>query len=281
MNTGMPVLVIGASSQIGHFLLPRLDAAGADVLALSRHAHDGDPRWLVGHLPDAMPSLPPLRAIVCVGPLDWLAHWLSSNRLPGSPHIVATSSMSAETKRDSDDPAERDLSRRLREAETLLSTVCASRGMPWTIFRPTLVYGAGLDRSLTPMVRNALRRRLFPLPAGRGQRQPVHADDIAAAMVAALGVVEARGRTFPIGGGERLTAAQMFRRARRSAGGATFPLPIPRLVLDVAGWVSADMRGPIRRLDSDLIADNATLKAVLGIDPRPFAPDPSTWQPPS
>ncbi|MET0934707.1 MAG: NAD-dependent epimerase/dehydratase family protein [Luteibacter sp.] len=281
MNEGTSVLVIGASSQIGHFLLPRLEHAGLDFLALSRNIREGDPRWLVGRLPDAMPSLPPLRAIVCVGPLDWLAHWLSNTRLPGSPHIVATSSMSAETKRDSDDPAERDLSRRLREAETLLSTVCASRGMPWTIFRPTLVYGAGLDRSLTPVVQGALRRRLFPLPAGRGQRQPVHADDIATAVVAALRTVEARGRTFPIGGGERLSAAQMFRRARRSAGAMTFPVPIPRLVLDIASWASADMRGPIHRLDSDLIADNAALEAVLGVHPRPFAPEPATWRPPA
>jgi nucleoside-diphosphate-sugar epimerase len=277
----MQILVIGASSQIGHFLLPRLAAAGEDVLALSRQPREGQPDWLVGGLPDGMPTLPPLKAIVCLGPLNGLAPWLALTRLPGTPHIVATSSMSAETKRDSANPEERDLSRILREAETQLSTTCASRGMPWTIFRPTLIYGAGLDKSLTPVVQSALRRRVFPLPAGRGQRQPVHADDIAAAIVAALTVPAGRNTTFAIGGGERLSAAEMFRRARRTAGSVTFPVPIPRFILNVATLLAPTMRGPVHRLDSDLIADNRPLEEALGIHPRAFAPRPETWQPAS
>lgn len=278
MNQRMQILVIGASSQIGHFLLPRLAAAGEDVLALSREARKNDPDWLVGHLPGGMPALPPLKAVVCLGPLNGLSQWLSETRLPGTPHVVATSSMSAETKRDSLDPEERELSRILREAETQLIACSASRGMPWTIFRPTLIYGAGLDKSLTPVVQGALRRHVFPLPAGRGQRQPVHADDIAAAIVAALSLPAGRNQTFSIGGGERLSAAEMFRRARRTAGSATLPLPIPRFILNAASLVSPAMRGPVHRLDSDLIADNRPLEAVLGIHPRAFAPRPETWR---
>ncbi|WP_213947788.1 NAD-dependent epimerase/dehydratase family protein [Luteibacter sp. dw_328] len=274
----MQILVIGASSQIGHFLLPRLAAAGEDVLAMSRTSRGDHPDWLVGHLPDGMPSLPPLKAIVCLGPVNWMAHWLSLTRLPGTPHVLATSSMSAETKRDSANADERELSRTLRDAETQLSTTCASRGMPWTIFRPTLIYGAGLDKSLTPVVQGALRRHVFPLPAGRGQRQPVHADDIAAAIVAALALPAGRNQTFSIGGGERLSAAEMFRRARRTAGSVTLPLPIPRFILNVATLVSPAMRGPIHRLDSDLIADNRPLEAALDIHPRAFSPRPETWQ---
>jgi nucleoside-diphosphate-sugar epimerase len=278
MSERMQILVIGASSQIGHFLLPRLAAAGEDVLAMSRTSRSDHPDWLVGHLPDGMPSLPPLKAIVCLGPVNWMAHWLSLTRLPGTPHVLATSSMSAETKRDSANADERELSRTLRDAETQLSTTCASRGMPWTIFRPTLIYGAGLDKSLTPVVQGALRRHVFPLPAGRGQRQPVHADDIAAAIVAALALPAGRNQTFSIGGGERLSAAEMFRRARRTAGSVTLPLPIPRFILNVATLVSPAMRGPIHRLDSDLIADNRPLEAALDIHPRDFSPRPETWQ---
>jgi nucleoside-diphosphate-sugar epimerase len=278
MNERMQILVIGASSQIGHFLLPRLAAAGEDVLALSRQPRDDRPDWLVGHLPDSMPLLPPLKAIVCLGPLNGLSHWLSLTRVPGTPHVVATSSMSAETKRDSTDASERELSRILRDAETQLSTTCASRGMSWTIFRPTLVYGAGLDKSLTPIVQGALRRHVFPLPAGRGQRQPVHADDIAAAIVAALTLPAGRNQTFAIGGGERLSAAEMFRRARRTAGAATLPLPIPRFILNVTSLVSPAMRGPVNRLDSDLIADNRPLEAALDVHPRAFTPRPETWR---
>jgi nucleoside-diphosphate-sugar epimerase len=274
----MTVLVMGASGQIGHFLLPRLDAAGHPWLALSRRPPVGDVRWLAGSLPDAVPETAPLRAVVSLGPISLLAEWLAAVRLPGTPHIIATSSMSAESKRESVVPEERELSRHLRAAETTLVATCASRGMPWTLFRPTLIYGAGMDKSLSPVVATALRRRVFPLPAGRGYRQPVHADDIAAAVVAALGTAMSRGRMFPIGGGERISAAEMFRRTRRSAGAFTVPAPIPRLALDIAALVSPAMRGPIHRLDSDLIADNNDLEAVLGVYPRSFEPEPGTWR---
>lgn len=278
MSERAPILVIGASGQIGRFLLPRLDDLGLDYLAVSRDPPPGDPRWISGALPDAMPPLPPLRAVICLGPLDHLAPWLSATRLAGTPHVIATSSMSAETKRDSEVPAERDLSRRLRDAETKTIATCASRGMPWTVFRPTLIYGAGVDKSLTPVVHAARRRRLFPLPAGRGQRQPVHAEDIAAAVVAALSSpLAAQGRTFPIGGGERMSAAEMFRRVRRSAGVFTLPVPVPRVALDLAGWLSPTLRGPIHRLDSDLIADNRELERCLDVHPRVFQPTPETW----
>ena len=55
------------------------------------------------------------------------------------------------------------------------------RNVAGTIFRPTLIYGTGRDRSLAPIARFARRWRVLPLPVGaRGLRQPVHAavDDI-------------------------------------------------------------------------------------------------------
>lgn len=276
----MTVLVIGATSQVGHFLLPRLEAAGHSWVGISRHPPPGDRRWLKGALPDGMPALPPCTAILSVGPLDHLATWLGATRLEGTPHIIATSSMSAESKRDSAVPHERELSLRLRDAETRLIATCASRGMPWTLFRPTLIYGVGMDKSITPIVKAALRRRVFPLPAARGQRQPVHADDLAAAFVAALGTARARGKTFAIGGGERLSAAEMFRRARRSAGRPTIPAPVPRLVLTLAATLRPDLRGALERLDNDLIADNADLEQLLDVHPRAFEPCPATWRGP-
>jgi hypothetical protein len=81
--------------------------------------------------------------------------------------------MSAQSKRDSVVPAERALAQRLRDGEAALARACVARGSAWTVLRPTLVYGAGLDKSLTPIARRALRTRVFPLPAGRGLRQPI------------------------------------------------------------------------------------------------------------
>ena len=275
----MTVLVVGGSSQIGHFLLPRLRATGEPVLALSRHprrAGDGV-QWLRGALPHDSPTLPELSAIISFGPLLALAEWLAHANLSGAPRVVATSSMSAETKRDSAVPAERAIARQLREGESALAAACARHGCAWTVLRPTLVYGAGLDRSLTPIARRALRTRLFPIPSARGLRQPVHADDIAQAVLAALDCPASAGRIVPIGGGERLPYPQMFARVRDSLPRATVTLPLPGWLLQLVARAWPPLRGPLSRLDSDLVADNGPLQRLLGIHPRPFRPDAATW----
>jgi nucleoside-diphosphate-sugar epimerase len=276
----MTILVVGGSSQIGHFLFPRLRALGEPVLALSRQPRppQAEMQWLQGSLPDALPALPPLSAIISFGPLQDLARWMMGTPLAGSPRVVATSSMSAESKRESSLPADRELSRQLREGEHALALACARHGCAWTVLRPTMVYGAALDKNLTPIARRAMRLRLFPLPAGNGMRQPVHADDIAQAALAALDCPAASGRILAIGGGERLAAGEMFARVRQSLPVATVPLPLPAWLLRLGQRASPRLRGPLIRLEKDLIAENDELKQLLGISPRPFRPDASTWQ---
>lgn len=278
----MTVLVIGASSQIGRFLLPRLLASGEPVVALSRQSQavSAGIHWLRGRLPDQPPPLPPLSAIISFGPLAGLADWLAHAPLRDAPRVVATSSMSAESKRDSRVPAEREISRQLRDGEAALAAACERHGSAWTVLRPTLVYGAGLDKSLTPMARRAMRTRVFPLPGGRGLRQPVHADDIAQATLAALECPASAGRILPIGGGERLPAAEMFARVRRSLPVTTVPLPLPTWLLRAGRAALPRLRGPLDRLESDLIADNTELQRVLGIRPRAFQLDASMWMSP-
>jgi uncharacterized protein YbjT (DUF2867 family) len=276
----MTVLVIGASSQIGRFLLPRLVASGEPVIALSRVPRPVSPgvSWWQGRLEDCPTTLPPLSAIISFGPLHHLARWLEQNPPGGTPRVIATSSMSAETKRDSAVPAEREIARQLRDAETALAEACTRLGCAWTVLRPTLVYGAGLDKSLTPIARRAMRSRLFPIPAGRGLRQPVHADDIAQAVMAALENPAVAGRVIPIGGGERLLYPQMFARVRESLPCATLPVPLPAWLLRLGQRMYPPLRGPLSRLDSDLIADNGELQRLLHVQPRPFQPEASMWQ---
>ncbi|HKR76339.1 MAG TPA: NAD-dependent epimerase/dehydratase family protein [Rhodanobacter sp.] len=280
----MTVLVFGGSSQIGHFLLPRLLARGATVTALSRHAHASRPglRWLQGSLPDALPAeLPHPAAIVCFGPIGQFADWLARADFGSEPpRVIATSSMSAETKRDSAVPAERVLAQQLRDGEQALAAACARHGSPWTVLRPTLVYGAGLDKSLSPIARRAWRTRVFPLPAGHGLRQPVHADDIALAVLAALDCPASAGHILPIGGGERLSAGEMFARVRRTLPHANLPLYLPSWLLHAGQRLApAKLRGPLARLDVDLIADNSELERLLGITPRAFRPEAEMWFP--
>lgn len=281
----MSILVFGASSQIGHFLLPHLLAGDEPVLAVSRHPQPPQAGlcWFEGRLPDAVPAnLPMPSAIFSFGPIGPFAQWLAGVRGGNEPpRVVATSSMSAQTKRDSAVPAERELSRALRDGEQALIAACGRLGAPWTILRPTLIYGAGLDKSLSPIARRARRTRLFPLPAGPGLRQPVHAEDLALAALAALDQPHSAGHILEIGGGERLTAGTMFRRVRASLHHATLPIPLPAWLLHAAQRVApARLRGPLHRLDSDLVADNTELTRLLGIRPRAFEVAPDMWNAP-
>ncbi len=277
----MTVVVFGASSQIGHFLLPRLRARGESVLALSRKAREPQQgvQWLQGAFPAAIPDVGQPTAVISFGPLKPFGEWLASAGLPPSTRIIATSSMSAESKQASDVPAERVLSQTLREGEASIAAACERQGLPWTIFRPTIIYGAGIDKSLTPIAQRASRLHVFPLPAGRGLRQPVHADDIAAAVVASLDCPESAGRILPLGGGERLTAGEMFSRVRRSLATPTVPVPIPAALLRLGRSLVPRLRGPLTRLEADLIADNSELQRLLGVTQRPFRPDANCWTP--
>jgi nucleoside-diphosphate-sugar epimerase len=277
----MTVLVFGGSSQIGRYLLPRLLARGETVVAISRRARPAQPglEWLAGQLPDAVPALAPVSAIVSFGPLQPFARWLAAAAPAGAPRVIATSSMSAQSKADSAVPAERALAQLLREGEAELAAACERLGCAWTVLRPTLIYGAGLDKSLTPIAQRAMRLRLFPLPAGRGLRQPVHADDIAQAVLAALDHAEAAGHVLALGGGERLSAGEMFARVRASLPVRTLPLPLPAWLLRLGRLGLPRLRGPLTRLETDLVADNTELRRRLGIIPRPFQPGPGCWTP--
>lgn len=271
------VLVCGASSQIGFFLLPELTATGASVLALSRRTQSAitNVTWLQGALPRSMPAVD-VESVCSFAPLDALAAWLESDAAPRLRRVVATSSMSAESKRLSPVAAERAVSQCLRDGEAALARICAQRGISWTILRPTLIYGAARDRSLTPLARRAARWRVFGLPAGSGVRQPVHAADIATAVVRALHGAAA-GKVLPIGGGERLPAAEMFARVRESLPFPTLALPIPAPLIRAGVRLVRPLRGPLLRLEQDLIADNTALETLLDVHPRGFHPIPADW----
>src|SRR5690606_41468229 len=81
-----------------------------------------------------------------------------------------------------------------------------------------------------------------------------------------------------LGGGERLPAAEMFARVRASLPFATVPLPLGRPLLRLLAALLPGARGPVSRLDRDLVADNAEASALLGVAPRPFRVDAAMWR---
>src|SRR5882724_10751919 len=155
------ILVFGASGSVGRFLLPQL-LQQHRVIAVSRVQHVGEVEWIGGDLNDQSIHWPQAEMAISLGPLDAFVTWLQRNPATTLRRIIALSSMSAESKRDSIDPRERALAERLRAAETMLMGIATERGVACTLFRPTLIYGAGTDRSLAPIARFARRWRVLP-----------------------------------------------------------------------------------------------------------------------
>lgn len=283
-------LVFGGSGQIGRPLLARLADAGWDVAAVSRDARASRPglRWLRGELAAAAGLPADVDAVFSCGPLDAFALWFARGGV-ACRRVVAFGSTSVDVKQDSADAGERDLARRLREAEALLFETASRRGIGATVLRPTLVYGAGRDATLTRIAALATRLHGFALPAdAAGLRQPVHVDDLAAAAMACLDAPATHGHAYALPGGETLSYRDMVSRvlAALPSRPRLFVLPTPlfRALLAparMAGIAAGFGDAALARMREDLRFDDAPARRDFGYAPRAFAPDAAMFKPPA
>lgn len=285
-STVRTALIFGGSGQIGAPLLHRLLRGQWQVVAVSRHSqpHTSGLRWVAGDLA-APPPLPrQVDAIFSCGPLDAFARWYAASNIEAA-CVVAFGSTSVATKHRSDDPHERDLAARLREGEERVFAAAHARAAAATVLRPTLVYGAGRDATLTRIAGLARRFRCFALPRGAcGLRQPVHVEDLAeaawSAAGAGAGAGASAGRAYDLPGGETLAYREMVARVLAAlqppAALLELPAPVFRLALHAArisGRASGFSGSALQRLREDLVFDAGPAQRALGYAPRPFAPE--------
>lgn len=274
-------LVFGGSGQIGVPVIERLLADGWRVVAVSRTAHADRERlsWLRGDLREA-PGLPgAVDAIFSLGPLDRFSHWYADTAVV-APRVIAFGSTSIETKQDSKDVHERDIADRLQAAESRIFALSDQRQASATVLRPTLVYGAARDRSLTEIARMARRTGFFVLPRGAdGLRQPVHVHDLADAALAVVDADAAKGRSYALPGGETLGYAQMVERVLAALQPPARSIPVPAPLFRAAlatAHAFGKMQGlgdaALARMREDLVFDAGPALRDFGYSPRGFQP---------
>lgn len=279
-------LVFGGSGQIGAPLLARLHDSGWRITAVSRAPRNDKPglHWLRGgfeqHGSDHLDGMPrTVDAIFSCGPLDHFARWYARSHIEAE-RVLAFGSTSIDIKRGSSDPAERDVAQRLRIGEQAVFETAAARAANATVLRPTLVYGAGRDHTLTRIAGLAQRWGRFVLPRNaHGLRQPVHVGDLAAAAFAACDAAATHGRAYALPGGETLPYREMVARvlAALEPSPRLVEVPSPLFTLALLGARALGRVGgfgdaAVLRMRSDLVFDIAPARADFGYAPRPFHP---------
>lgn len=155
----------------------------------------------------------------------------------------------------------------------------------WTVFRPTIVFGDPGTRH--PEFATKLARTLvkpFPvLPVfgdGTFEMQPVSVEETAAAFVQALETEAASGRTYCVGGRERITFNELLDRVTDAVGHAR-KRKIPQPLKIVRPFVRAVGRTgllPITRDQLEMLVegntcDSSALYRDFDLVPKAFSPE--------
>jgi hypothetical protein len=268
--------LLGASGQVGCFLQQRAgDAVVPCARSVPRWAASEAARWRLFDL-WTHAEAPACTHLISAGPLDACVEWLARTGPGALQRIVALSSMSALHKRESVSEHEREIAQRLQASERRLLEFSATHGVTCTILRPTLIWGAGMDHSLTPFARAAARRGFALIPSGAtGLRQPVHADDLAALCLAITQHGETMPGLFEAGGRERLPLREILARATRAMDARVVPLPVPGFALSLIARIAVRFgleAGALSRVVQDqCCVDDSTWQAA-GLVPRGFLP---------
>lgn len=279
----MRVLLTGATSQIGGFLLPRLRAAGHEAIAVSRRQMPERQglRWLTADLAAGSCSWPAAEALIHIAPLRLLPGLLPAVIAAGCRRVICFGTTGRYSKAASANPHEQDVVKSQVAAEAEVAAICERLGADWTLFRPTLIYGSGMDLNVTLIAKVIRRFGVFPLfGQAAGRRQPVHADDLAAACVAVLTEPRSFNRAYDLSGGETLTYREMVERIFVGAGRRPRFVQLPMGLFVALMWCvsrlprfkdfNAEM---VRRMNEDLVFDSSPAARDFAYSPRAFAPD--------
>jgi len=276
----MKLAVLGASGKTGRYLVARLCEDGHAVAAVGRDADrlatlDGRAERRIADLevPETVTAaLADAERVVSLAHARFTTAVLAA--LPaGCERVVLTGS----TRRFSelDDPA--------ADAVRAGERAFEASGRAGVMLHPSMIYGAPEDRNVNRLLR--LVRRwprwlplVLPLPGGgRHLVQPVHVDDMIAALAAALLRPEAPGPPIVVAGPEAISYASMARACATALDRRAFilPLPLPILTLSASLLTRLGLRPPfdaaeLRRATEDKRFDVAAMERRLGVCPRAF-----------
>lgn len=227
----MKVFVTGGSGFVGRFTIPLLISSGHEVAALARSDIAAATVSRLGALPihGNLDDASSLSNAFATGHYDILLNIASLGfghaptivecaELSSFRQVVFVSTTAVETRLQSATKAVR------LEAEEAIT----SSSLPWSIIRPTMIYGAPGDRNIERLLA-ALRRFPILLVPGNGKRlqQPVHVQDLAQVLVNAVGCSSIQGEIYNVAGPRPLTFNEIIDAARMAVSSKTKAIRVP------------------------------------------------------
>jgi nucleoside-diphosphate-sugar epimerase len=183
-------------------------------------------------------------------------------------HIVFTGSTGIYTRLPSES------AQRKRLAETFIQECFHC---PWTVIRPTMIYGHKDDRNISRLVRALVRYPIMPLIGKGGSLiQPVLIHDLLKAYETALLNPKYYNKSYNIGGGKAYSNRELVACAASSVGRTARVLPLPAaLVRSSVGLLSMMGISPVTREQVARFQENKNIDlggfvADFGFVPRDF-----------
>jgi uncharacterized protein YbjT (DUF2867 family) len=279
------VLVTGATGFVGRRLVPVLVDRGHQVRAMTRRpeSYDGPGAPVAGDVHDADSLREPLDGVdVAV----YLVHSLGDDDFErkdaeaartfgrvaaeaGVQQIVYLGGLGAEDQKLSPHLRSR------REVEGLLGEA----GVPITVLRAAIVVGAGgISWELTRQLVKNLPGMVVPKWAST-RTQPIAVDDVIRYLAGVIGHPDALGRTFQIGGPDRLSYREMLQVAAEVSIGRRVPiLQVPLLSPRLSSyWLAlvtdVDVttgRNLIDSMGTEVLVHDESIRDVVPGEPMPY-----------
>lgn len=153
--------------------------------------------------------------------------------------------------------------------------VVEESGLRWTIFRPSWIFAPGDELSAT--IKDMVRKPVIPLiDGGRALVQPVALDDVCACMAKALRMSETQGKTYELGGPDRMSYREIFEQAAARAGRKGTTLTVGAgMIRPVVGLLQRFQSFPLTvdqlsMLGEDNVCETDSFAKTFGVTPVSF-----------
>ena len=248
MNT---IAIIGATGEVGSRLVDALHLSHR-IVAIVRNPEkrdfspypDVEVRQVddVSNIDSLARSFDGCEAIINTGYIWFAEHIHQAVERSGAPirHVVFTGSTGIFTRLPSES------AERKRAAETFIQE---HYRCPWTIIRPTMIYGHKDDRNISRLVKAVARFPVFPL-IGKGSSliQPVLIHDLVRAYGTALFDPRYHNKSYNIGGSKAYSNRELIACAASKLGRQPRLIPLPAaLVRSAVALLSMLRLSPVSR----------------------------------